>query len=50
MLALAHGFGGDPVDVDLVTSWLDIVHATAAGPNPSSVQWTWCASEGELCD
>ena len=50
LLARAHGFGGDTMDVDRATSWLDTMHASDEGPDPNTVNWTRCASEGELCD
>ena len=50
LLARAHGFGGDPMDVARATSWLETMHASDSGPDPNTVSWTRCAAEGELCD
>jgi hypothetical protein len=50
LLVQAQCFGGDTLDVDTATHWLDTAHSTDQGPNPNSVSWTRCASEGELCD
>jgi len=50
LLARAHGFGGDTMDVDRATSWLETMHASDSGPDPNTVNWRRCASEGELCD
>lgn len=50
LLARAHGFGGDTMDVDRATSWLETMHASDSGPDPNTVSWTRCAAEGELCD
>ena len=50
LLARAHGFGGDTMDVDRATSWLETMHASDSGPDPNTVNWTRCAAEGELCD
>ena len=38
------------MDVDRATSWLETMHASDSGPDPNTVNWRRCASEGELCD